>query len=83
MKNLFICHSQSHLILSAGLSKGRFVEDENHLILFNMSYKILLTVSNLLLCIFYVRIILLKDVFIIAKVNQKDYYIKVCFFVVL
>lgn len=46
-------------------------------------YKILLTVSNLLLWIFYVRIILLKDVFIIAKVNQKDYYIKVCFFVVL
>ena len=34
MKNLFICHSQSHLILAAGLSKGRFVEDENHLILF-------------------------------------------------
>ena len=34
MKNLFICHSQSHLILAAGLSKGRFVEDENQLILF-------------------------------------------------
>ena len=34
MRNLFICHSQSHLILSAGLSKGRFAKDENHLILF-------------------------------------------------
>ena len=34
MRNLFICHSQSHLILSAGLSKGRCAGDENHLILF-------------------------------------------------
>ena len=34
MRNLFICHSQSHLILAAGLSKGRFAKDDNNLILF-------------------------------------------------
>ena len=50
------------------------------LVFLYLLYKILLTVLNLLLWTFYVRIILLKDVFIIAKVNQKDYYIKVCFF---
>ena len=34
MRNLFICHAQSHLILSCGLALGRFNRAENHLILF-------------------------------------------------
>lgn len=34
MRNLFVCHTQAHLILACGLSKGRFKNDENHLILF-------------------------------------------------
>lgn len=34
MRNLFVCHTQAHLILSCGLSKGRFKNDENYLILF-------------------------------------------------
>lgn len=34
MKNLFICHTQAHLILASGLVSGRFSEDENFLILF-------------------------------------------------
>ncbi|MDR2408804.1 MAG: alpha-2,8-polysialyltransferase family protein [Bacteroidales bacterium] len=33
-KNLFVCHSQAHLILSCGLVKGRFKDDINQLILF-------------------------------------------------
>lgn len=34
MKNLFVCHTQAHLILASGLAKGRFQNDENDLILF-------------------------------------------------
>ena len=34
MNNLFVCHTQAHLIFACGLSKGRFKEDKNHLILF-------------------------------------------------
>lgn len=34
MNNLFVCHTQAHLILACGLSKGRFKEDKNHLVLF-------------------------------------------------
>ena len=34
MRNLFVCHTQAHLILACGLSKGRFKNDENHLVLF-------------------------------------------------
>ena len=34
MRNLFVCHTQAHLILSCGLALGRFKNDENHLILF-------------------------------------------------
>ena len=34
MKNLFICHTQAHLILASGLALGRFKNDENLLILF-------------------------------------------------
>ena len=34
MRNLFICHSQAHLILASGLTRGRFKDDSNHLILF-------------------------------------------------
>ena len=34
MKNLFICHSQSHLILATGLTSKRFSQDLNDLILF-------------------------------------------------
>lgn len=34
MRNLFICHTQAHLILSCGLALGRFRSAENHLILF-------------------------------------------------
>ena len=34
MRNLFICHSQAHLILASGLTRGRFKDDCNHLILF-------------------------------------------------
>lgn len=34
MENLFICHSQSHLILATGLSRERFSRDHNDLILF-------------------------------------------------
>ena len=34
MKNLFICHTQAHLILASGLALGRFKDDENDLILF-------------------------------------------------
>lgn len=34
MRNLFVCHTQAHLILSCGLALGRFKDDENHLILF-------------------------------------------------
>lgn len=34
MKNLFICHTQAHLILASGLSLDRFKDDENDLILF-------------------------------------------------
>lgn len=34
MKNLFVCHTQAHLILASGLAKGRFQKDENDLILF-------------------------------------------------
>ena len=34
MRNLFICHSQAHLILASGLARGRFKNDSNHLILF-------------------------------------------------
>lgn len=34
MRNLFICHSQAHLILASGLARGRFKDDSNHLILF-------------------------------------------------
>ena len=34
MKNLFIRHTQAHLILATGLSLGRFKNDENTLILF-------------------------------------------------
>lgn len=34
MRNLFICHTQAHLILSSGLALGRFKDDENLLILF-------------------------------------------------
>ena len=34
MRNLFVCHTQAHLILACGLSKGRFKNDQNHLILF-------------------------------------------------
>lgn len=33
-KNLFICHTQSQLILASGLALGRFKDDENLLILF-------------------------------------------------
>lgn len=32
--NLFVCHSQAQLILAVGLVKGRFFNEENHLILF-------------------------------------------------
>lgn len=34
MRNLFVCHTQAHLILACGLSKGRYKNDENHLVLF-------------------------------------------------
>lgn len=34
MRNLFICHTQAHLLLASGLAKGRFKKDENILILF-------------------------------------------------
>lgn len=34
MRNLFVCHTQAHLILSCGLALGRFQDAENHLILF-------------------------------------------------
>ena len=34
MRNLFVCHTQAHLILACGLSKGRFKNDDNHLVLF-------------------------------------------------
>jgi hypothetical protein len=34
MNNLFVCHSQAQLILAIGLAKGRFINQENHLILF-------------------------------------------------
>lgn len=34
MRNLFVCHTQAHLIFASGLSKGRFKEDKNHLVLF-------------------------------------------------
>lgn len=34
MRNLFICHTQAHLILASGLALGRFKNDENLLILF-------------------------------------------------
>ena len=34
MRNLFVCHTQAHLILASGLTRGRFKEDENHLVLF-------------------------------------------------
>ena len=34
MRNLFVCHTQAHLILACGLSMGRFKNDENHLVLF-------------------------------------------------
>lgn len=34
MRNLFVCHTQAHLILATGLSLGRFKNEENHLILF-------------------------------------------------
>lgn len=34
MRNLFICHTQAHLILASGLALGRFKDDENDLILF-------------------------------------------------
>lgn len=34
MRNLFICHTQAHLILVSGLALGRFRDDENDLILF-------------------------------------------------
>lgn len=34
MKNLFICHTQAHLILASGLALGRFKDDDNLLILF-------------------------------------------------
>ena len=34
MSNLFICHSQAHLILASGLARGRFKNNSNHLILF-------------------------------------------------
>lgn len=34
MRNLFVCHTQAHLILASGLAKGRFRNDENDLILF-------------------------------------------------
>lgn len=33
-RNLFVCHTQANLILAVGLTKGRFCNDENHLILF-------------------------------------------------
>lgn len=33
-RNLFVCHTQANLILAIGLSKGRFIHDENDLILF-------------------------------------------------
>jgi hypothetical protein len=32
--NLFVCHSQAHLILAVGLAKGRFLNEKNDLILF-------------------------------------------------
>ena len=34
MRNLYVCHTQAHLILSCGLALGRFQDAENHLILF-------------------------------------------------
>lgn len=34
MNNLFICHSQAQLLLAISLTQGRFIQDENHLILF-------------------------------------------------
>lgn len=34
MRNIFICHTQAHLILASGLTLGRFKGDENDLILF-------------------------------------------------
>ena len=34
MENLFVCHTQAHLILATGLSLGRFKNDDNTLILF-------------------------------------------------
>lgn len=34
MRNLFVCHTQAHLILASGLTKGRFKDDENDLVLF-------------------------------------------------
>lgn len=30
MKNLFVCHTQAHLILASGLAKGHFQNDERH-----------------------------------------------------
>lgn len=38
MENLFICHSQSHLILATGLSSQRFSGDRNDMILFKDFY---------------------------------------------
>ena len=34
MRNLFVCHTQAHLVLACGLSRGRFNNDENYLVLF-------------------------------------------------
>lgn len=34
MSNLFICHSQAHLIFASGLARGRFKNDSNYLLLF-------------------------------------------------
>lgn len=41
MRNLFVCHTQVHLILACALSKGRFKNDENIKVLFrdiNLNY---------------------------------------------
>lgn len=34
MRNLFVCHSQANVLLAISLTKGRFIDDNNDLILF-------------------------------------------------
>lgn len=69
MNNLFVCHTQAQLLLAVSLSKGRFVNNRNYLILFP-DFNITVDLKKVLENIFY-KTLYRKGTYPIANKSWK------------